>query len=196
MKLNLRHPQSRAKQQTGAVLIEALVAILIMSFGLLGIAGLQIAALGFGKASWTTHRVSELVIDISERIRSNPVAARAGQYTYTSSYATGSTATPTLLGCHTPGTNCGAAQVAADDVASWLVKAQTILPQGSVQLTGDSQNGYIATALWADKDSTVAPNICSSSTDKTTFAWRNCCPTDASVSSTNGVKCYRAQILP
>lgn len=196
MKPHSKLIQTRAGQQKGAVLIEALVSILIMSFGLLGIAGLQTVALGFGKASWTTHRVSELVIDISERIRSNPVAAKLGQYTYTSSYATGSTATPTLINCHTPGTNCTAAQVATDDMANWLIKAQTILPNGSVHLTGDPQAGYVATALWADKDSTATPNICSATTDKTTFEWRNCCPSDASVSSTNGVKCYRAQILP
>jgi type IV pilus assembly protein PilV len=189
---HLRVNRSLSKSN-GVVLIEALVAILILSFGLLGVAGLQINALAYQKSSWNTHRVAELSIDIAERIRANPVAALAGKYTYSASYATGQSATFTLNNCRATGSTCSAAQIADDDIANWVIKAQNRLPSGSVQLVGDMQNGYELAAIWKDKDSTVAPTTCSGT--PTGIEWRTCCPTAVAASDT-GVRCIRSVIIP
>jgi type IV pilus assembly protein PilV len=184
-----------SKTFKGVVLIEALVAILILSFGLLGVAGLQINALAFQKSSWSTHRVAELSIDIAERIRANPVAAIAGNYVYTSNYATGQSATLTVTGCRSAGSTCTAAQIASDDIAALLTKAQTRLPRGSMQLTGDINNGYEITAIWRDKDYAEPPVTCSGTPSG--VAWRTCCPSAAAVSTTDlGVRCARSVLIP
>ena len=44
-------------RQKGATLIEALVSILVLSLGLLGMAALQLNALGFQKSSVAVHRI-------------------------------------------------------------------------------------------------------------------------------------------
>lgn len=186
----------RSKSQRGATLIEALVSILIMSLGLLGLAGLQIGAMAFQKSAWSTHRVSEFTGSFGERIRANPKATDA-DYQYTSNYTTGKAATLTKLDCRTTGT-CTPSQVAADDLADLLQKAQASLPQGSMQVTGTIANGFVVTAMYFDKDflkSDGTPDsstTCSAST--TGIGWRNCCPTVAA--APDGVRCRRFTIIP
>lgn len=198
MKINYKKQRAAnpTKAAQGVVLIEALVAILILSFGLLGVAGLQINALAYQKSSWSTHRIAELSIDIAERIRANPAAALAGDYSYTEDYATGSAASPTSNNCRSTGLTCTPAQIASDDIAQLLTKAQTRLPQGSMQITGNTLTGYEITAIWRDKDF-AQPSVTCSGTP-TGMSWRSCCPAAASVSSTTdiGVRCARTVILP
>lgn len=175
-------------------MIEALVSILILSIGLLGMAGLQVNAQSFQKNAWTLHRISELVTDISEKMRSNPVGVNSGLYTYAESYADVKADTFTLNNCGTVGTACTVANLASDDIATWVTKAQTNIPQGSVLLTGDINAGFVATVLWQDKESTANPRVCAAG--DTGVEWRNCCPGAASVGGAAVVKCYRAAFKP
>lgn len=178
--------------QAGATLIEALISILIMSLGLLGIAGLQLNALTYQKSAWSSHRVAEIVNDITEKIRSNPSAAKIGNYSYTSNYSTGATATFTLNNCHSATAFCSLAQIAADDTAIFVRKAQQLLPGGAAQINGNNSTGYTITVMYFDKDfvnpTTGAAQSSTACTSTTTgIDWRNCCPPAASVP--NGVRC-------
>ncbi|MGK6308164.1 type IV pilus modification protein PilV [Variovorax sp. DT-64] len=187
----------RCRSQQGATLIEALVSILIMSFGLLGLAGLQAGALGFQKSAWSTHRVAEFTGNFGERVRANPKAIDA-DYQYTANYATGKAASLTKLNCRTSTTVCTPAQVAADDLADLLQKAQSSLPQGSMQITGTITNGFVITALYFDKDFRKADGTLDTSATCTATTtglnWRNCCPDTAS--APDGVRCRRFTIIP
>jgi type IV pilus assembly protein PilV len=191
------------RRQGGATLIEALVSILLFSLGLLGLAGLQVNALAFQKSSWATTRIAEISIDIGERMRANPAGVELGGYAYTADYATGKAATITSNNCRTTsaGATCSGLQIANDDLSNWLVKAQTGLPQGSVQLTGSAALGYTVTVMYLDKEFTdtagagnalLASTTCSATSTGT--AWRNCCPAAAAVP--DGVKCSRSFVLP
>lgn len=178
--------------QKGATLIEALISILVMSLGLLGIAGLQLSALSYQKSAWSSHRVAEVVSDMSERIRSNPSAAQTGSYTYTATYATGAAATFTSNNCRTNTTFCSLAQIAADDIAGFITKTQRLLPGGTAQITGSTAAGYTITVMYFDKDfvdptSGVAQSSTSCTATTTGVDWRNCCPTAASAPA--GVRC-------
>jgi type IV pilus assembly protein PilV len=180
------------KMQSGATLIEALIAVLVMSLGLLGIAGLQLNALSFQKSAWSSHRVAEITNDIAEKIRANPSAAKIGSYTYTASYATGSAATFTLNNCHTSTSFCSLAQIAADDLAIFVTKAQQLMPGGAAQITGSVATGFTTTVLYFDKDfvnpATGALQTSTACTSTTSgMDWRNCCPPSASVPA--GVRC-------
>ena len=191
--------KSHSKPQSGATLIEALVSILLLSLGLLGIAGLQVNALAFQKSSWATHRIAEVTNDITERMNANPVGAANGLYTYPSTYASAKAGTLPNNNCKTSGATCTAAQIANDDLSEWLAKAQVALPGGAVRLEGTSTAGIIVTAMYADKDfvdaTTGAPATFRSCTSGLTgMDWRNCCPTAAA--APNGVKCARALIIP
>jgi type IV pilus assembly protein PilV len=185
--------------QSGATLIEALISILVMSIGLLGIAGLQINAIAYQKSAWSTQRVAEVSTDFAERLRGNPTAAKNGSYVYNSSYATSTTATLSSNDCRTPSTYCSTASLAEDDVTALLTKARALLPGGSAQVEGSYNSGFILTVMYRDKDfinpttgAAMASATCAAST--TGVDWRNCCPTTAAVP--DGVRCRRLTILP
>jgi len=183
-------------KQDGATLIEALVAILVLSLGMLGMAGLQLNALSFQKSSWAQHRVSELTIDIVELMQTNPISSQDGFYNYTQTYALSSVANLTSNGCRSATATliCTPQQIAGDDLSSWLAKAQQILPGGAATVSGDTTQGFIVTAMFVDKDFrdpvTNAPSTSPSCTPTPTgSAWRNCCPTSAAAPA--GVRCSR-----
>lgn len=185
--------------QKGATLIEALVSILVLSLGLLGMAALQLNALSFQKSSGATHRIAELTGDIGEKIRANPTAAKDGDYGFTATYTIAKTATMTSNLCRTSGLNCTAAQIANDDVRAWLIKSQGALPGGAVRLEGDVSSGFNVTVMYQDKDFVdITTGVAQSSTACTSattgVAWRNCCPAAAAV--TSGVRCYRTSVIP
>jgi type IV pilus assembly protein PilV len=188
-------PAASRKSQAGATLIEALVSILLLSIGLLGIAGLQVNALTFQKSSWATNRISEITTDIAERMRANPDGVATGSYSYTASYAAGKSATITRNNCATVG-GCSAPQIATDDLSIWLAKSQTTLPQGAVMLEGDANNGFVVTVMYQDKDAANSgfgtAATCTAATSG--VDWRNCCPAIAAVPA--GVRCSRAFTQP
>lgn len=197
--MTLKNKPANSARQKGATLIEALVSILVLSLGLLGMAALQLNALSFQKSSVATNRLAELTGDISEKIRANPTAARDGDYVYTATYSTAKSATMTSNLCRTSGVDCTTAQIANDDIGAWLMKSQTTMPSGAARLEGDVNSGFNVTVMYQDKDfiniATGAPQASTSCTSATSgIAWRNCCPAAASVP--DGVRCYRSNLIP
>lgn len=190
------HIKRKLKLQSGATLIEALVSILVMSLGLLGLAALQLNALSFQKSSWATHRVSEIFTDASERVKTNP----RGIYRFNKTYADASAVAgaPTSNNCRGSGANCTITQIINDDLSAISTKAQQSLPGGAIRIDNNEPAGIILTAMYRDKDFvdlTGQPQtslVCSSATSG--MAWRNCCPPDASAPA--GIRCSRMNILP
>ncbi len=191
------YKQHFSAKQSGATLIEALVSILVMSLGLLGLAALQLNALSFQKSSWATHRISEIVIDASERIKANPT----GVYTFANTYAnaTGASGIPASNNCKNPGSaDCTVTQIINDDLSAMATKARQTLPGGAIRIDNAEPAGIVITALYRDKDfvnlagEPQASLVCTSAT--TGIALRNCCPSDAA--APNGVRCSRMTILP
>ena len=70
--------------QHGATLIEVLVAIVVLSIGLLGLAGLQMTALQSNHSAYMRSQASVLAADLSDRIRAvcgeDPLATAAAAY--------------------------------------------------------------------------------------------------------------------
>ena len=71
-------------RQNGATLLEVMVAIVVLSFGLLGMAGLQMTALKANQVAMQGSQSSMLGYDILDRMRANLVAAKRGDYTKSS----------------------------------------------------------------------------------------------------------------
>jgi type IV pilus assembly protein PilV len=55
--------------QKGATLIEVMIAIFILGFGLLGLAGLQARSISVSQSSYFRSIAADLAIDLSERIK-------------------------------------------------------------------------------------------------------------------------------
>ena len=66
-----RVPGSKA---AGFTLVEVLIALIIMSVGMLGIAGLYVHSMQAGRTSMFRHHAVTLAGDVADRIRANPRA--------------------------------------------------------------------------------------------------------------------------
>ena len=105
------------RKHQGFSLVEVLIALIIMSVGMLGIAGLYVQSMQAGRTSMLRHHAVTLAGDVADRIRANPTAGAA--------YAA---ATGTNNNCIAQGTNCNVAQMAANDIFVWQAQAASFLP--------------------------------------------------------------------
>lgn len=72
----IRHSRNAntREAQRGFSLIEVLIALIIMSVGMLGIAGLFVQGMQAGRTSLFRHNAVTLAGDVADRIRANPRA--------------------------------------------------------------------------------------------------------------------------
>ena len=70
----------RLGAQRGETLVEVLVALLVLSIGLLGVAALQVSALQTNQGAHVRSQASVLAYDIADRMRANRAVALAGGY--------------------------------------------------------------------------------------------------------------------
>lgn len=74
--LTLANARTAARTQSGFSLLEVLVALVVLSIGLMGIASMQVVGLQFNQQAMTTARAIELAGDMADRIRASDDAAR------------------------------------------------------------------------------------------------------------------------
>jgi len=121
---------SQKNRQTGFSLLEVLVAIVVTSIGLLGLAAMQATGLRNNHSAYHRSQATVLAYDMADRMRSN-VGSMA-------SYITPLGAATPVAGCKTTG-GCTAAQLAQNDVAEWNASLASALSggTGSIVLAGD-----------------------------------------------------------
>ncbi len=112
--------------QRGVSLIESLVAIAVMSLGILGILGIQMRTLTDTSTTLRRAQAIRLIEDLGERMRINPNAlADIG------AYATTFAANPTVGSC---ATGCDHTQLATYDLAVWKKAVRDNLPLGQASI--------------------------------------------------------------
>jgi type IV pilus assembly protein PilV len=124
-------------RQQGFNLIEALIAMVVLTLGLLGVAAMQITAVRNTQGSYARSQATTIMNDLAERIYANkPGASSYGAFDST---VAGACAKPTICEMESAGTapTCtAAAQMAASDLymtACSAAGANTLLPVGSLQ---------------------------------------------------------------
>lgn len=110
----------------GFSLIEVLIALIVLSVGMLGIAGLYVQSLQAGRTSVFRHNAVTLAGDVADRIRANPSAG--------TTYAAGVGADKN---CVNGGIDCSPADMAQHDINLWEQQADRSLPNGTVQINLD-----------------------------------------------------------
>jgi type IV pilus assembly protein PilV len=145
----LNKPTHRLKShQSGVSLVEALVALVVISIGMLGIAALHVESLRNGKASILRTQAVALAANIADSIRANPVSAT----TYTSAI----TAADKNSACEPGGAGCTASEMATNDVAVWLDQLAKSLPSGTGSITSVTTTTpatYTITVQWVETTS-------------------------------------------
>jgi type IV pilus assembly protein PilV len=106
----------------GFMLIEVLVSIIIISIGLLGLAGLHTVAVAKGNSGLLRSKATELGYAMADRIRANQIGANAGAY----ASLTGVPADPGCIAI-----SCTPTQLAAFDYFEWNQELAAMLPGGS-----------------------------------------------------------------
>jgi len=120
---------SADKNQRGFSLVEVLIALIIMSVGMLGIAGLYVQSMQAGRTALFRHHAVTLAGDVADRIRANPTA----KVVYTGFGADNN--------CVGAGIDCDAAQMASNDIFLWDQQAAESLPNGNIVVAFD--NGVV-----------------------------------------------------
>jgi type IV pilus assembly protein PilV len=133
-----RPQKPTVRRQGGFSLIEVLVAVLIVSVGILGVAGLQLVALQNNTSAMFRTQAFQLGYDIIDRARANP-----GE-TYDVALADDA---PVANDC-TAGT-CTTAQMRDWDVASWLGDVAAALPNGDGSIVTNAGTTTV-TIQWVD----------------------------------------------
>lgn len=206
---------SLQRMQYGASLLEVMVALLVMSLGLLGMAGLQVASAKYRVNVQSNGLVAQLVSDIAERIRVNPEAAGKAFNEIGdggSHYVLERTWQQQLTDTLNIDKNCNTAECTSEergkyDMTLWRMRVRDELPQGNAWVEGGRRDGIQVTLMWMDKEQTAwekdektsertlvlqqAP-ICSEKAEGAIV--HNCCPKAADAPA--GVRCLRMSFLP
>ena len=118
-------------QQGGFTLLEILVAMVVISLGLLGLAGLQALSLRNNQVAHYRSIASQQAYDMGDRIRANLAGVRLGQY---DNLAASIPADPNCFttGCGRPQTTSPAnSQMAQTDQFQWNTLNSRVLPAGA-----------------------------------------------------------------
>jgi type IV pilus assembly protein PilV len=116
----------RRRRERGVTLVEALVALLVLSVGMLGIAALFVSSLRFNRTALLRTQAINLVSDMADRIRAN---ASAGPAYDLASYGAAPAARDCAPEPGTAGANCSIVELAEDDLARWIAAVEAALPR-------------------------------------------------------------------
>lgn len=129
----------------GLTLVEILVALLVLSIGLLGLAGLQTLSLRFNTSAAQRTQATALAYDFADRLRANRQAALNDEYNIAFEAPAPACAAPNLVGT-----------IPQQDIAIWRNTLACRLPQSTGSVTRNG-NEFTFSVLWDDSQGQGAP---------------------------------------
>lgn len=139
------HRPALRRHVTGLTLIEVLVALLVLSIGILGLATLQTASLNFNNASAQRTQATVLAYDMADRMRANRAAVLAGEYDLALPGAPPACAAPAVVGT-----------MATQDLSTWQAALACRLPLGTGSIVRNG-NAVTISVVWDDSHGNQAP---------------------------------------
>ncbi len=150
------------KKQLGLSLIESMVALLVISVGLLGIAALQVTSMQQNNSALHHSQAVWIGYNVADRIRAN--------YTEFDSYVGTNTSTPYTQDCTTSA--CTASEVVVSDQQDWATAVQN-LPGGlgTITQTAGVPDELLIRVMWDDDATGATGTGCSGgSSDLTCYS--------------------------
>lgn len=128
---------------SGITMIEVLVSLMILSVGLLGVAGLQLRGIQANQGAYFRSQATFIAYDMIDRMRTNPNAMSVGSYNNVSS-----SSLPTNPTCITTANGCAGAALANHDINEWAALISR-LPSGTGTVTM-ANNVHTITVNWVE----------------------------------------------
>ncbi len=133
---------SRRSRMGGFTLLEVLIALIIVSIGLLGVAAMQASTLKNAGSSKYRSAAISLTSDMSDRLRANLEGVMVANFALNTGYNRPRTALDDPI-YNTPQTACRSsgclpAEMALDDLATWQERLAASLPRGTGVVCIDS----------------------------------------------------------
>ncbi len=143
----LRKPETR---QTGFTLVEAMVSLVVLAVGMLGIAALYIESMRSGHMSVSYTNAVTLAADMADRIRANST----GVNNYVGAGA-GNGIAGANNNCVNGAADCNTALMAADDLFWWYEDVKNLMPVGRAAsvavVNAPPVNQYTITVAWPER---------------------------------------------
>ncbi len=176
-------PRPGLRRQGGTSLLEVLISMVLLSVGLLAMAGLSGASASYNKLAQIRGTAAMLINDYAERARTNRAGFDAGNYSKTSAYAYSKTMLAENTCTNASTDACTVANLATLDQNQWINLLRTRLPGGdayvltsSTAVAVDRQRDMDIWIMWTEKQLDTGLNLSQST-----------CPAAASAGS--DVKC-------
>ncbi len=142
MKISREKYSDGAKRRIrGFSLVESLVALVVLSVGLLGVARMYVFSLQNGRLALLNSQAVMLVADMADRIRANQTAG----IDYAGAAAD--------FGCVDGGLDCTPAQMAANDLLVWQNEVANALPDGQASIAvnvATLPTTFVISVQWSD----------------------------------------------
>ena len=138
----------RGKCARGFSLIEALVALVVLSVGLLGIAALYVTSVASGRTATLRTQAVLLAADLADRIRAN----RTAGLTYDDAASGAGAFTAACQPGGAGGGACPPTSMANEDKAEWVALVTARLPGAvpTVTVLGPLPNTYTIQLAWVE----------------------------------------------
>lgn len=141
-------PFSSTHHLHGFTLLEVLIAIVVLSIGLLGLASLQVNGLRFTQSAYFRTQATQLANDMADRIRANTAGFAGGFYDGSANQFTA---------CNSSA-GCSPQQMAEHDTFEWRQTLQASLPAGQGALATNGAGVVTITVRW-DNERTGATGL-------------------------------------
>lgn len=130
------------KNKNGYTLFEVMIAVLIVSLGMIALGGIMINSLRYSKESANRFVATQQLYEMADRMRANHKAVVAGNYDEAKGI-------PSASSCRTAG--CSISNMAKFDINEWNTKNSRVLPkgEGTVTKNGDS---FLITVSWQETE--------------------------------------------
>lgn len=180
-------------QQSGAGLIEVLIAIIITAFALIGLAGLQMTALRYQKVAQQRALATAYSGNLAERVRANIGGALDGYYQPAlQKYPAATDHAPEAPVCGISAA-CTHAEIAAIDIHEWRAALGRAMAGGWGEISGSVKNGFVVRVYFREPGNQdgMQPHVDDGALSKT-----NCRKAALNAATDKDVRCFSTVFVP
>lgn len=151
-------------QQNGLTLIEVLVALFVLSVGLLGLAGLQATGSKFNNSAYLRTQAYIQAYDIADRMRNNLVAVNAANLldennnnaalpddNYNDPPTAAEVEAQGSLSHNCVSSTCTPGEMATYDMEVWQKTNSLLLPEGNGSIVNNGNGTFTITITWNEE---------------------------------------------